>query len=205
MFSDNSKQNVTFWSKPFIKDSIKLVMGKHEFSYIAVDAFKNKAKCNFTVTVIDRTPPVLDNCIDPQDFFIRLSQIHDNNNYIEWDDPIVYDNSNTELNITQSLEPGFLKLGKYQVKYIATDLSNNTNECLMNITVKELKCERLESPINGTALCAQNITHMWCDIKCNYGNAIYDEFEEDFLTNMTLLCEHDFPKWKYDTVPECSS
>lgn len=93
--------------------------------------FNNKASCTFKIDVIDKTPPVVENCINPDEFLITQ-----NNTFIEWDEPIFYDNSNLKVNVVRSLDPGFLKAGFYQVIYIATDAFNNSNQCVLNITVK---------------------------------------------------------------------
>lgn len=183
-------------------------MGKHVFSYLAVDSFKNKAKCSFTVLVIDQTPPVIDNCIDPNEYLIPScstnSSIDKNLCYIEWDDPIIYDNSNAELMVHQSLYPGYLNVGTHNVKYIAHDQSGNEMICVMHIKVKQLQCEILASPLNGHTICAKNTTHTWCDVTCDDGYAIYDELADSHLEHFTLNCENNFAKWKYEIIPDCT-
>lgn len=129
---DNSNLNVTFWSKPALKENgTMLPRGDHVFTYVTVDAFKNKARCNFTISVLDVTPPVLDNCIDPE-----VIKIRSNNTLVEWDEPIVYDNSNEPINVTQSLKPGNISTGVHVVNYTAVDMSNNVNFCILNVTVE---------------------------------------------------------------------
>lgn len=134
--TDNSELNVTVWTKPVVKEEgIKLILGSHNFTYVAVDVFKNKAKCNFTVTVIDKTPPVLENCFD-QEFYVKNSQVKDKENFIEWEDPIIFDYSNGNLTVNKSLEFGYLSFGVHSVDYKVTDEAGNTNQCSLNITVK---------------------------------------------------------------------
>uniref|UniRef100_A0A1B0CMR2 Sushi, von Willebrand factor type A, EGF and pentraxin domain-containing protein 1 n=2 Tax=Lutzomyia longipalpis TaxID=7200 RepID=A0A1B0CMR2_LUTLO len=201
--SDNSGLNITYWTKPVLEaNTTKLTAGSHIFTYIASDAFRNKAMCNFTITVEDKTPPVLDNCIDPPVFHLRTYGA--NKVKVEWEDPIIYDNSNMNLNVTQSMETGYLQPGSYQVTYTAVDLSNNTASCTMNITVKELKCEKPNFPDNGKMICASNETQMWCHIICNPGFAAYDAYDESHMDNLTLFCDHDYPRWKYDPMIDCT-
>lgn len=172
---------------------------------MAVDAFKNKAKCNFTVTVVDITPPVLDNCIDPPEIKIPLSPLSERNlSFIDWDPPIIYDNSNTALDVTQSMQPGFLGVGIHQVIYNATDASGNHNSCVVNVTVRPMLCEILPSPLNGQSLCAKNLTHTWCEVTCDVGYAIFDELAENHLENFKLYCENAYAKWQYDILPDCT-
>lgn len=202
--SDNSELNVTIWTKPVIKeDGIKLIIGSHNFTYLAVDAFKNKEKCNFTVTVIDKTPPVLENCFD-QEFFVTNSQVKDKESFIEWEDPIIFDYSNGNLTVNKSLQFGYLSFGVHSVNYNVTDEAGNSNQCTLNITVKEQLCSPLISPINGTSICAKNSTNMWCEVTCNVGHGLYDVYDEVLLENFTLNCEHELAKWKYDSIPDCS-
>lgn len=207
-FADNSDLNVTYWIKPAIKpEGVKLTLGNHIFSYIAIDSFKNKAKCNFTVKVIDNTPPVMDNCFDPPEFLIPICNANGSNSeqcFIEWEDPIIYDNSNTELMVVRDLDPGFLGIGQHKVVYNVTDNSGNSGSCIMNITVKRLECNVLASPGHGQSICAKNQTHTWCEVVCDFGYAIYDELEDSHLENFNLICENNFAKWKYDIIPDCT-
>ncbi|GAB0087495.1 sushi, von Willebrand factor type A, EGF and pentraxin domain-containing protein 1 [Sergentomyia squamirostris] len=201
--TDNSGMNITYWTKPVLEvNTTKLNVGKNVFTYVAVDAFRNKASCNFTISVLDVTPPVLDNCIDPAVFNVRT--YGPNRVKVEWEDPIIYDNSNTQLNITQSLEPGYLSPGSYQVTYKATDAFNNSASCTINITVQELRCEKPNFPDNGKMICASNDTQMWCHMICDSGFAAYDAYDENHMENFTLFCDHDKPRWKYEPMLDCT-
>lgn len=135
--SDNSNLNVSYWAEPAIGDGgIKLSLGVHKFTYHAMDAFNNKATCQFSITVIDESPPIFENCINPPEIMITITDTKNMTGWAEWDDPIVYDNSNENISLWQSFKPGYMKVGVYEVKYIASDLHNNTNECFINVTVK---------------------------------------------------------------------
>lgn len=205
VFVDNSDDNITYWLKPSVKeDGVKLTLGSHIFSYIAVDAFRNKARCNFTVTVLDITPPNIDNCINSPDIFIPISNNTNNNRtFVDWDAPIIYDNSNIDVNVSQSIQPGHIGIGFHNVTYTATDSSGNQNTCTMNITVKPLLCNTLSSPGSGQSLCARNESHTWCDVICNLGYTFYGGDDEQ-SDNIRLLCENDNPQWTYDPLPDCT-
>ncbi|KXJ84393.1 hypothetical protein RP20_CCG009862 [Aedes albopictus] len=198
---DNGGDNFTFWTKPAIKDSgTKLYNGTHLFTYVAVDSFKNKAKCNFTVTVIDKTAPVIENCNDPAPFYISSLENH-NETMITWDEPIIFDNSDNNVTVTRSIDFGYLDVGDYQVIYRAEDASGNSAECVLNITIKEYKCENLPSPPNGQTVCAKNVSHTWCEVSCFFDHTFHDR--ED--STAVLFCNNRDPKWHNDTIPECTA
>lgn len=204
-FTDNSDGNITYWIKPSVQDDgVKLTMGHHTFTYIAVDSFRNKAKCNFSVLVLDKTPPNIDNCINTPDIFIPSSEhLFDNRTFVDWDPPIIYDNSNLNVSVIQSIQPGYIGIGVHAIKYIATDSSGNQNTCTFNVTVKAMQCDTLTSPGNGQSLCAKNETHTWCDVVCDLGFTIYEGNDEQ-TDQMRLICENDNPQWMYDPMPDCT-
>lgn len=189
------------------EDGVKLTLGNHTFSYIAVDAFRNKAKCNFNITVLDITPPNIDNCINPQEIYIPNSlgstNLNDNRTFVDWDAPIIYDNSNIDVNVSQTIFPGHIGIGVHLIKYTATDSSGNQNTCTLNVTVKPSQCNTLSSPGNGQSLCARNESHTWCDIICDLGFTIY-EGDDEQSDHIRLLCENDNPQWAYDPLPDCT-
>ncbi|XP_062536901.1 sushi, von Willebrand factor type A, EGF and pentraxin domain-containing protein 1-like [Armigeres subalbatus] len=198
---DNGGDNFTFWTKPAIKATgTKLHNGTHLFTYVAVDSFKNKAKCNFTVTVIDQTAPVIENCNDPSPFYIS-SQENNNETLISWDEPIIFDNSEDNVTVTRSMDFGYFNVGYYQVIYRAEDTSGNAAECLLNITVKEYKCENLPSPPNGQTVCAKNSSHTWCEVSCFFDHTFHDREDNSAI----LFCDNRNPKWLNDTIPECTA
>lgn len=132
LVSDNSQMNVSVRSVPAIgEQGTRLDKGSHNFTFYAVDNFNNEASCGFTVTVVDTTPPVWENCIDPGVFKLRPDRL-----FVDWEEPVVYDNSNETVAIRSSLQQGHLLPGQYQVNYTAIDSSGNANSCLLNITVE---------------------------------------------------------------------
>ncbi|XP_065089093.1 sushi, von Willebrand factor type A, EGF and pentraxin domain-containing protein 1-like [Ochlerotatus camptorhynchus] len=198
---DNGGDNFTFWSKPAIKDNgTKLYNGTHLFTYVALDSFKNKAKCNFTVTVMDKTAPVIESCYNPAPFYISSSK-NNNETYVTWDEPTVFDNSNENITMTRSIDFGYLDVGEYEVIYHAEDSAGNAAECMVNVTVKEYKCENLPSPPNGQTICAKNASHTWCEVSCLFDHTFHDREDNSAI----LLCNNRNPKWHKDTIPECTA
>lgn len=186
-------------------DGVKLTLGSHTFSYIAVDAFRNKAKCNFNIIVLDITPPNIDNCISPPEMFVPSAphSMDDNRTFVDWDVPIIYDNSNLDVNYTQSIYPGHIGIGTHAVTYVAMDSSGNLNTCTLNVTVKPMICQTPVSPANGKSLCARNETHTWCDFICDLGYTIYDGDDEQ-SDHIRLVCDNGNPQWAHDPLPDCT-
>lgn len=203
--ADNSDGEITYWMKPAVKvDGAKLTMGEHTFHYVAIDAFKNKAKCNFTINVLDITPPIMENCVNPPEIYIPVTaNALPNRTFVDWDPPLIYDNSNTEVNVNQSLLAGHLGIGVHRVTYHAVDLAGNENVCIMNVTVLPLQCTQLPSPANGQSLCAKNGTHTWCELSCEFGYTMYanETTENDTLK---LCCDNDVAVWPIERVVDCT-
>lgn len=198
---DNSNGNITFWVKPALKEEgTKMYAGNYTFTYVAIDEVKNKAKCNFTLTIADTTPPIFENCIDNQTFFV-LSK---NNQKIEWTEPFVYDNiDDKNITVLRNLNHTALSIGEHMVNYTAIDRSGNSNSCIIHINVKEKKCDELEKSENGQRICAKNETMTWCDFRCNFG---YGMMENNIvIDNLMLTCDLDNRTWSHDTIPQCTS
>ncbi|CRL07619.1 CLUMA_CG020584, isoform A [Clunio marinus] len=198
---DNSGTNVTFWVKPALKEGgTKMYIGNYTFTYVAVDDFKNKAKCNFSLAIVDKTPPKFENCITNQTFYVTSK--NNTNQKIEWEEPFAYDNvDDKNVTVMKSLEHGFLNPGEYLVNYTALDNSGNFNSCLITVEVKEKKCDEPEIPENAQRVCAKNLTTTWCDFRCNFG---YEIFENDtVIENVVLHCDNDEKIWSKSAGPEC--
>lgn len=175
--------------------------GFYNFTYVAVDDFKNKAKCNFSILIADLTPPVFENCQTNQTFFVSAKNNTDQ--MVEWEEPFAYDNvDDKNITITSSLQHGFLSPGEYFINYTAIDKSGNANFCFINITVKEKKCDELDKPENGLRVCAKNDTKTWCDFRCNFGYGITEN--DSVIENRVLSCDNDKRLWS-DEAPECSA
>lgn len=192
---------MTFWVKPALKEEgTKMYAGNYTFTYVAVDDFKNKAKCNFTILIKDNKAPVFENCIQNQTFYVASK--NNTSQKIEWEEPFAYDNVD-DKNITMltNLTHGYLNPGDYIANYTAIDKAGNFNSCFMNITVKEKKCDELEKPENGQRICAKNETMTWCDFRCNFGYGF--AVNDSVIENVVLNCNNDIRTWSSE-VPECS-
>lgn len=199
--SDNSGGNISIWVKPALKkeEGTKMYAGNYSFTYIAVDEFKNKAKCNFTISIVDKTPPVFDNCIMNQSFFVLTK--NNTEQMIEWEEPSAYDNvDDKNVTVTSNLQFGNFSTGKYIVNYTATDQSFNAKVCSINVTVEERKCDEPQPPEHGFRVCAKNLTNTWCDFRCNFGYG----FTVGDSENVVLNCDNKEKLWSSETVPECS-
>lgn len=187
--------------KPALKEEgTKMYSGNYTFTYVAVDDFKNKAKCNFTISIADTTPPVFENCIVNQTFYVLSKNATDL--LVEWEEPYAYDNvDDKNITLTSSLQPGSFSPGEYSVNYTAIDKSGNANSCLITVSVKEKKCGELEKPENGLRVCAKNETSTWCDFRCNFGFGITEN--DSVIENVVLYCDHEQRIWN-DGIPECS-
>ncbi|KAL7020531.1 hypothetical protein ACKWTF_011569 [Chironomus riparius] len=200
VMEDNSNTNVTFWVKPALKEEgTKMYAGNYTFTYVAIDEVKNKAKCNFTISIADFTPPVFENCISNQTFYVVNASIEP----IEWEEPFIYDTiDDKNITIIRSLNNSIpLSYGEHLVNYTAIDQSGNKNSCLIYIHIKEKKCDELEKPENGQRICAKNDTMTWCDFRCNFGYGLMDK--ETVIENLILTCDLDNRIWSRETMPEC--
>lgn len=173
--------------------------GNYTFTYVAIDEVKNKAKCNFTISIADTTPPIFENCIANQTFYV----VNATSESIEWEEPHIYDNvDDKNITIIKSMNSSaFLPFGEHLVNYTATDRSGNTNSCLINLHVKEKKCDELDKPENGQRVCVKNDTMTWCDFRCNFGYGLMDN--DTVIENLLLTCDLETRIWSIETVPEC--
>lgn len=201
IFIDNSGGNVIFWVKPALKEGgTKMHLGNYLFTYVAIDDSKNKAKCNFSISIVDNTPPMFENCISKQTFYISSKNKTDQT--IEWMEPFAYDSvDDRNIKLISSPHHGLYDVGVHVVNYTAVDRSNNTNTCSIEIIVKEKICENLQKPENGQHVCAKNETTLWCDFRCNFGFSF--AVNETLIENMIVYCDIEKGTWSSGAVPEC--
>ncbi|XP_017779989.1 PREDICTED: sushi, von Willebrand factor type A, EGF and pentraxin domain-containing protein 1-like [Nicrophorus vespilloides] len=192
--TDNSNLNVSIWTKPSIKkvNNFKFKIGTTIVTYFAQDGFKNRAKCNFTVKILDKQPPNIEQCVDPPPFLTVEKQPQN----LTWDEPVIYDNSQN-VNVHKTHEFGLFDIGTTQVIYTATDFSNNTASCTLNITLQESKCEDLPDPIFGHSDCQPFSDQIQCVVTCDEGYALplYQSSVIDVGNETKFICEHSQPMW----------
>lgn len=191
-----------------VNNHLPLGQGLHQLTYSAIDSFKNTATCVFSIRVIDESPPVIENCKNHT--FILPAKCSEESNKsaqecaIVWDEPIIYDNSNNLTEVIKKppirIQDGMIE----QITYTATDSSNNTNICVVNITLNYEECNFLTAPLNGEITCVNNTNNSVCSVYCKHGHAIVDLVTGEVEQNLTLVCEHKFAKWRYAEVPDCA-
>lgn len=191
LITDNSGGNINIWWEPFLEDELKngpykFEIGETVVTYFAVDASGNGDKCNFTVFVLDEEPPKFENCEDPPPYLVGEEGV-----FVEWDEPNVTDNSGDDISILKSRDFGPLPIGITSVEYTAIDMYNNTNSCVLNITVQLSSCEN-EIP-NGLENCNNVAGGLLCVLTC----------EEGYAFSMTdkASCENQNLNW---VLPECT-
>jgi hypothetical protein len=187
--------------KPALKEEgTKMYAGNYTFTYVAIDEVKNKAKCNFTISIADTTPPVFENCIDNQTFYVHTK----NDQKIEWEEPHIYDHvDDKNITIIKNLNHTILSIGEHLINYTAIDNSGNRNSCLIHVTVNEKKCDELEKPENGQRVCAKNDTMTWCDFRCNFGYGMMEN--ETVIENTVMTCDLERRVWDQEAIPECTA
>ncbi|CAH1105370.1 unnamed protein product [Psylliodes chrysocephalus] len=190
--TDNSNLNITVWTEPAITNiSIhKFKIGKTKVQYFAQDAFQNNANCTFEVIIKDSEPPYFENCEDPPIF---LSNDPSGAN-ITWEEPHASDNSQNVM-LTKSHEFGFFKIGTTPVKYVALDNHNNSNICIINITVEVSKCEPLPDPPNGRSICMNQSYGVRCLITCDEGYSIPVTQVTEKDNDTLFVCNDASPVW----------
>ncbi|XP_058800603.1 sushi, von Willebrand factor type A, EGF and pentraxin domain-containing protein 1-like [Phymastichus coffea] len=201
--TDNSGVDCNVWSKPYVTFPWKVHVGKHVVKYIAQDVSGNRARCTFNVIIVDREPPVIENCYIDQ----LSTNLQENilKNYSSWVEPVIYDNSGLPVKVTKVVE---LNAQPNFVAYTAVDKYGNSAECIVNLTIKHT-CDDIDvpKPLNGYAEC-KSIANggKECILFCNDG---YDFAFEGNLRMMknaqgyVLTCDATNHSWNSFT-PDCS-
>ncbi|GFR11206.1 sushi, von Willebrand factor type A, EGF and pentraxin domain-containing protein 1 [Trichonephila clavata] len=193
---DNSEEPVILTVIPAIVSPRRFDIGIAFILYAAEDRARNKARCNFTVTVRDVEPPTVDRCVSPSTFLSRVLPI-----VATWEEPLFSDNSGKPVSIWRSHEkPASFPLGTTDVIYEVKDESGNNNTCIITITVQEHACAFPADPMNGKANCTEAENGVFCSLTCNegYGFAL--------KTPPFYFCAYD-GIWKpaeYLPFPDCS-
>lgn len=127
-----------------------LPVGDYGITYTATDAAGHTAVCEFTVSVVDDQPPMIEGCPS------NITQSTDPGlctAVVSWREPTVSDNVPGAIIIqTGGLPPGSaFPVGTSVITYLAEDLSGNTATCSFNVTVTDD-----QAPAFGN--CPTNIT-----------------------------------------------
>lgn len=171
-----------------------------------MDAFLNSASCEISINVIDDLPPAIENCNNQTIILDAICAADANQNLPEcqivFDEPLISDNTKQFLVTTNLITPNN-ETNKRQAIITTTDSSQNTNVCVINITVQYKECSFMTAPKNGEIVCMRNRFDSVCLMFCRAGHAIYDTTTHLTEQNITLVCEHKYAKWRFDEIPEC--
>ncbi|XP_063230514.1 sushi, von Willebrand factor type A, EGF and pentraxin domain-containing protein 1-like [Bacillus rossius redtenbacheri] len=196
--TDNSGHKPVVWSKPSVVPPLKMKIGTTVITYTASDSSKNKAKCNFTVTVKDREPPAVDQCEEPPPFLTDSAPTE-----LAWDEPQFHDNSGEPVKIRRSPEGDLFDFGSTLVTYTVSDDAGNNSTCSFNVTVEENVCKSPPDLINGHANCSSSPDFLHCTLTCQEGYAVAVQPRDFFCTydeaGLVLA-----PDLEVDPFPDCS-
>ena len=110
----------------------QLTVGTHTVTLDATSLSGMNFTCDFTVTVIDTSGPVISGC--PNDTIVFATQA-DPDPAVFWTPPTASDNCGG-VTLTSTHQPGVeLVAGQYTVTYTATDIYGNSELCSFLITV----------------------------------------------------------------------
>ncbi|XP_076388011.1 sushi, von Willebrand factor type A, EGF and pentraxin domain-containing protein 1 isoform X1 [Megachile rotundata] len=203
---DNVDESPTLWSKPYISFPWKVKIGTRTVVYVSQDSSGNKARCKFKVKVLDKEPPMIENCINPPIFYTD-NGIGVNN--VTWDEPGFYDNSRTPVQVEQNYSPGenMFPIGLTKVVYNAIDRFDNNASCVLNITIKDI-CEEVPKILNSYSRCS-NLTNdtSECTVNCEegFGFATEDSNHQIVEDILLLKCDTNSSSWTEEHyIPDCS-
>ncbi|HEX5170221.1 MAG TPA: HYR domain-containing protein [Cyclobacteriaceae bacterium] len=107
-------------------------VGQTIVTYTAKDNAGNSSICTFTVTVEDKTPPVIENC--PNDISVP-ADAGSCQAKVQWTEPTFTDNC-AKGELTSSHLPGdVFPVGTTPVEYKATDIYGNASYCNFDVVV----------------------------------------------------------------------
>ena len=144
-------------------------VGVTTVTYTATDASNNTSTCNFTVTVIDNTKPILTGCPAPVAVTTGIGRTSCDQ-VATWTEPTATDNCTATANLVRfrSHAPGAtFPVGVTTVKYAFTDVAGNTSDtCSFAVTVTDNTVPVFTScpsnianpPINVTGCLASVVT-----------------------------------------------
>ncbi|CAL4065422.1 unnamed protein product, partial [Meganyctiphanes norvegica] len=193
---DNSKMAVHLSTIPATTIPMKLKIGSHKITYLAKDAWGNKASCSFTVTVKDVEPPRVDWCDSPPTFLAETDEVD-----VYWEEPSFTDNSGGIVKMSRTRDPGRFPQGETEVVYWAEDSYGNKASCNITIDVQKHACSLPVDPINGQSDCTEDPGAVYCSLTCQEGYAFAMRPKQDYF------CAYD-GLWLPDNnpmpFPDCS-
>ncbi|MFK7755585.1 MAG: gliding motility-associated C-terminal domain-containing protein, partial [Flavobacteriales bacterium] len=145
---EEQELTVSYTSTPEVTDDF-FPVGEYLITLTAEDEYANSIDTTYTLTVIDNSAPIIQNCpTEPLSFcsaFIDIPEIM----AIDCNDTII---------LSQSLEDpynfpedGQFDVGQFDLMYEATDLTENTSQCIVEIIVTDDLVADLQ--LTDTLLC----------------------------------------------------
>ena len=137
-------QTPVTWQPPVVSDNCTVAslvsshepgqafpLGVTDVTYTATDPSGNTATCQFSVTVLDESPPVFEVC--PSDVSVSTSATGEA--HATWIPPTASDPC-SEVILESTHEPGhYFPIGSTDVTYAATDDSGNTANCTFKVKI----------------------------------------------------------------------
>jgi len=115
----------------------------------ATDAHGNTSECQFTITIVDDTPPEIA-CVPS----FEVECIENNGAIVEYPLPTVFDLCDENPSVACEPPSGtFLELGAHTISCTATDSSGNSASCELTVTVVDTTAPELVCPPNVKAQC----------------------------------------------------
>lgn len=109
--------------------------GVHFVTYFASDASNQESSCTFSVTVLENTPPVIEDC--PSIVVVDLPGTQCDT-LLDWTSPNVSDNCGLADFFSDITPPAFFSTGLDTITYVAVDLSGNTDTCRIVVFVRDM-------------------------------------------------------------------
>lgn len=117
------------------KPTDRLPLGANVVTYTAKDDSDNERSYSFTVTVVDTTPPVFDQC--PSDMELVADPITCKAKNVQWAVPVPFDFCLDKV-VLPNFKPGDdFPIGTTAITYLAIDRSGNRGTCKFEIIVKD--------------------------------------------------------------------
>ncbi|XP_033640822.1 hyalin-like [Asterias rubens] len=145
--TDNVNATVAISADAFVDcnytSGSEFFVGTTRVCYEAVDEQDNKATCDFYVTVIDGTPPVITGC--PKNDSKSLDP-DSNSTTFSWVEPTASDNDGILSFISSHNTSDLFYSGDTVVSYVATDNSFNTATCTFTLTGQDIEAPTVTCP-----------------------------------------------------------
>lgn len=146
IISDNCSNSISVSQIPSPNE---LLNGSAEISLIAMDSYGNSDTCQFHLSIIDLTEPIIENCPDDQIILLENDCAYTIPDY-SWTIN-TYDNCDSNLEFSQFPLPGTVISGHNTteiITYSVIDDSENSTECSFTLTLLDETIPDINCPEN---------------------------------------------------------